>query len=79
MTAQVRYPPKVFGVGFAEMLFFVVPMWAVAIFVAYWIIRLGVRHGTLDAYRIDRTDQRIAAMKDELRRSEGASDEVNRA
>jgi hypothetical protein len=41
---------------------FVLLTWAVAAFVVYWVIRLGVRHGTLDAYRIDRVDQRIAAM-----------------
>ncbi|MCF6377596.1 hypothetical protein L2K70_08270 [Nocardioides KLBMP 9356] len=38
-------------------------MYALAALVFYWIIRLGVRHGTLDAYRRDRIDQRIAAMK----------------
>lgn len=65
-------------VGLVELLVFVVPMWAVSGFVVYWIIRLGVRHGTLDAYRIDRTDQRIATMKDDLRRREAASGEVDR-
>ena len=45
------------------LIIFVLLMYAVAAFVFYWIIRLAVRHGTLDAYRIDRTDQRIAAMK----------------
>jgi hypothetical protein len=50
-------------IGFVELLVFVLPVWCFAAFVAYWIIRLGVRHGTLDAYRIDRTDQRIADMK----------------
>ena len=62
------------GVGWVELLVFVVPMWAVAGLAVYWIIRLGVRHGTLDAYRIDRTDQRIAAMEEDLRRREAASD-----
>ena len=56
---------------------FVVPMWAAAGVVVYWIIRLGVRHGTLDAYRIARTDQGIAAMKDDLRRRDVASREVD--
>lgn len=65
-------------VGAVELLVLVVPMWVVAGFVVYWIIRLGVRHGTLDAYRLDRTDQRIAAMKDGLRR-EAASNDVDRA
>jgi hypothetical protein len=67
------------GVGLVELLVFVVPMWAVAGFVVYWIIRLGVRHGTLDAYRIDRTDQRIAAMRSDLSRREAASGEVDPA
>lgn len=65
-------------VGWAGLLFFVVPMWVVAGLVVYWIVRLGVRHGTLDAYRIDRTDQRIATMKDDLRRREAASGEADR-
>jgi hypothetical protein len=73
-----RYPPPM-DVGLVELLVFVVPMWAVLGFVVYWIIRLAVRHGTLDAYRIDRTDQRIAAMKNDLRRREAASGEVDRA
>ena len=60
------------------LLLFVVPMWAVAGFVVYWIIRLGVRHGTLDAYRIDRTDQRIARMQDDLGRPAAVSGEVDR-
>ena len=42
---------------------FVLLTWAVAAFVVYWVIRLAVRHGTLDAYRIDRVDRRIAAME----------------
>ena len=66
-------------VGLVELLLVVVPMWAVAGFVAYWIIRLGVRHGNLDAYRIDRTDQRIAAMRDALQRRESSAGEVDRA
>ena len=48
----------------------VLVMWLVPAILVYWIIRLGVRHGTLDAYRIDRTDQRIAAMKADNQRSE---------
>lgn len=46
-------------IGLFELLLFFVPILAAA-FVAYWVIRLAVRHGTLDAYRIDRVDQRIA-------------------
>lgn len=64
--------------GLFGVLLFVVPMWAAAGFVLYWILRLGVRHGTLDAYRIDRTDQRIAAMKDDLGRRAAASGESDR-
>ena len=60
------------------LLVFVVPMWAIAGFILYWIIRLGVRHGNLDAYRIDRTDQRIASMQVDLRRQETAPGEVDR-
>jgi hypothetical protein len=45
------------------LLLFVLPVYGALLLGAYWIIRLAVRHGTLDAYRIDRTDQRIAAMK----------------
>lgn len=47
-------------VGFLELVVLVIPLYALAAFVLYWVIRLGVRHGTLDAYRIDRVDQRIA-------------------
>ncbi len=37
-------------------------MYVLAALAFYWVIRLGVRHGTLDAYRIDRVDRRIARM-----------------
>ena len=57
------------------LLVFVMPMWVAAAVATYWIIRLGVRHGTLDAYRIDRTDQRIAAMQGDLSRRAAASGE----
>jgi hypothetical protein len=60
-------------IGLAELLIFVVPVWAFAALVVYWLIRLGVRHGTLDAYRIDRTDRRIAEMQAATRREEAAS------
>jgi hypothetical protein len=60
-------------IGFAELLIFFVPVWAFAALVVYWIIRLAVRHGTLDAYRIDRTDRRIAEMQAAARRQEAAS------
>ncbi len=59
-------------IGFAELLIFVVPVWAFAALVVYWIIRLAVRHGTLDAYRIDRTDRRIADMKAASRREQSS-------
>jgi hypothetical protein len=60
-------------IGSAQLLMFVVPVWALAALVVYWIIRLAVRHGTLDAYRIDRTDRRIADMKAVTRRHESPS------
>ena len=63
--------------GLVELLVFVVPMWALSGLVAYWIIRMAVRHGTLDAYRIDRTDQRIALMKDDVRRRESPTPTVD--
>ena len=47
-------------------LVFVVLMYALAALVLYWIIRLAVRHGTLDAYRTDRVDRRIAAMQADI-------------
>jgi hypothetical protein len=53
--------------GLGAMLLFVVPMWAFGLFVLYWVIRLAVRHGTLDAYRVDRVDQRIARMQADTR------------
>jgi hypothetical protein len=56
-------------VGGVEVIVVLV-MWVVPAIIVYWIIRLGVRHGTLDAYRIDRTDQRIAAMKADTQRPE---------
>jgi len=64
-------------VGLVELLVFVLPMWAVAGLAVYWIIRLAVRHGTLDAYRIDRTDQRTAAMQYDLSRRAATSREVD--
>lgn len=57
--------------GLEAMLLFVVPMWAFGLFVLYWIIRLAVRHGTLDAYRVDRVDQRIATMQADRGRRTG--------
>ncbi|MDR7254523.1 hypothetical protein J2X46_003516 [Nocardioides sp. BE266] len=51
------------------LLLFVLPVYGALVFGAYWIIRLGVRHGTLDAYRIDRTDQRIARMQADTQRT----------
>lgn len=53
-------------IGFGQFALLVLPLWLLFAFVVYWVIRLGVRHGTLDAYRIDRTDQRIAAMRAEV-------------
>lgn len=50
-------------------------MWALAALVVYWVVRLAVRHGTLDAYRIDRTDRRIAEMQAAVRRQEAAPGE----
>lgn len=41
---------------------------------AYWVIRVGVRHGTLDAYRIDREDQRFAELAEERRREASPGD-----
>lgn len=56
--------------GLPSLLLFAVPVYGLAVLVFYWVIRLAVRHGTLDAYRVDRTDQRIALMTaDERRRS----------
>ncbi|WP_374455159.1 hypothetical protein [Nocardioides sp.] len=57
----------------AGLLLFVVPVYGAAVFALYWIIRLAVRHGTLDAYRIDRTDQRIAAMQADPQRGRATS------
>lgn len=62
-------------IGLVELLVFVLPMWVVAALVVYWIIRLAVRHGTLDAYRIDRTDRRIAEMQADMRRRGATSGE----
>ena len=46
-------------------------VWIPALFAFYWVIRLAVRHGTLDAYRTDRVDQRIEArMVADARRSQ---------
>ncbi len=57
-----------FDVGGGEALVFMAVICAAVAFALYWIIRLGVRHGTLDAYRIDRVDRRIAAMEAERER-----------
>ena len=56
--------------GVVELLVFVLPVWLLAAAVLYWIIRLAVRHGTLDAYRIDRVDQRIGRMQAAKRSSD---------
>lgn len=57
-------------IGLTELLLFFVPVWGLTAFVCYWIIRLAVRHGTLDAYRIDRVDQRIAEMSAAMARQQ---------
>ena len=54
-----------------------VVMWGLAFLVLYWIIRLGVRHGTVDARRIDRTDQRIAAMQADPERRAAGGDPIS--
>jgi hypothetical protein len=54
-------------IGVAGLLLFVLPVYGALALGVYWIIRLAVRHGTLDAYRIDRTDQRIAQMQERTR------------
>ena len=62
-------------VGVVELLVLVLPLWVLSAAIVYWIVRLAVRHGTLDAYRIDRVDQRIGRMKAaEGRRREAAGD-----
>lgn len=64
-------------IGLTELLLVVVPVWGLTAFVCYWIIRLAVRHGTLDAYRIDRVDQPIAEMSAAMARRQatyGGSD-----
>jgi hypothetical protein len=71
-------PSPAMDVGLVELLVFVVPIWAVAGFAVYRIIRSGVRNGTLDAYRIDRTDQRRAALENDLGRRAAASGEADR-
>ena len=43
----------VLDIGLLELLLFFVPILAMAS-VAYWVIRLAVRHGTLDAQRVAR-------------------------
>ena len=61
--------------GVVEYLLLVLPLWVLSAAILYWIVRLAVRHGTLDAYRIDRVDQRIGRMKAaEGRRREAAGD-----
>ena len=60
-------------VGVVEFLVLVLPLWVLSAAVLYWIIRLAVRHGTLDAYRIDRVDQRIGRMKAAEGRRRGAA------
>lgn len=49
-------------IGGVEMVIMLV-LWIIPAVALYWIIRLAVRHGTLDAYRIDRVDHRIARMQ----------------
>ena len=52
------------------MLLFVVVTFGLGVLAVYWVIRLAVRHGTLDAYRVDRVDQRIARMQADQSRAE---------
>src|SRR5687768_10096066 len=42
---------------------YVLLTYALAALVVCWIIRHALRHGTLDACRLDRVDQRIADMR----------------
>lgn len=50
-------------VGVVELVVLVLPLWVLSAVAVYWIVRLAVRHGTLDAYRIDRVDRRIERMQ----------------
>jgi hypothetical protein len=50
-----------FGIGPIEAALLMVPLWLLPLFVVYWIIRLGVRHGAMDAHkRLQGADRRDA-------------------
>lgn len=53
-------PCGMFGIGPTEAALLMVPLWLLPLFAAYWVIRLGVRHGAMDAHkRLQRGDGQI--------------------
>jgi hypothetical protein len=46
-----------FAMGGVEVLVFGALLWALGAWLLYWIIRLAVRHGSLDAVRQDRLEE----------------------
>ena len=48
-----------FNLGPTEAALLLVPLWLVPLYAAYWVIRLGVRHGAMDAHkRLQQDDRR---------------------
>ena len=44
-------------VGAVELFILIPLMWGLALLVLYWVIRMAVRHGSLDAQRIARASR----------------------
>ena len=64
-----------FGIGSLEALFILAALWVLIAWGAYWVIRLGVRHGTLDAVRQDRLEEERRRARPTVPRSPGTRDD----
>lgn len=61
--------------GSLEALFVLAVLWVLIAWGVYWVIRLGVRHGTLDAVRQDRLEEERRRDRPTVPRSPGTRDD----
>ena len=64
-----------FGIGSLMSLFILAVVWVLVAWGVYWVIRLGVRHGTLDAVRQDRFEEERRRARPTVTRSPGTRDD----
>ena len=63
-----------FGIGSLEALLVLAVLGVLIGWGVYWVIRLGVRHGTLDAVRQDRVEEERRRARPTVARSPGPHD-----